>query len=266
MSIELLILSGSRQRESLRFTQPSLTIGGDETCDVAFPPKKDPHAKGQWAKLELDENGWWIHNLGDGPWYINRRILPVEGSAMLRSGDVLRLSDAGPDLRFTLLADPKPVIRALRQSGPGKITPLVPDVFEAEAIGAPSSTADEAEAAPSETAFSGRLVWLLAFLALVLLMAALGFFATKWYFNAAPRSPQPNKPNASLAPAGGSQVQSEMPYRVQDPFQWQVNLAEAPPPASLTFHRRSRQFRSEAGKARTANPQSGDSPPELARG
>ncbi|MBW3595680.1 MAG: FHA domain-containing protein [Planctomycetes bacterium] len=105
MAIELMILSGSRQRESLKFMRNSLTIGDDSTFDVAFSPSGDPYARRQRAKIELDDNGWWIQNRGAGPWFINRRELLPEASAMLRSGDVLRLSASGPDIRFIILGD-----------------------------------------------------------------------------------------------------------------------------------------------------------------
>jgi hypothetical protein len=119
MAVELLILSGARQRETLRFSKSWLIVGDDDESDVCLSSKTHPQAKGQLARLEMDENGWWIHNLGAAPWFINRRILPVEGSAMLRSGDVLRLSDAGPDVRSRKRRPRPPRISLLR--GPDAI-------------------------------------------------------------------------------------------------------------------------------------------------
>lgn len=63
---------------------------------------------GKRAQLVLDEYGWRIHNVGEGDWYLNQSVLPASGGSPLRSGDIVRLSEVGPDFRFCILPDPKP--------------------------------------------------------------------------------------------------------------------------------------------------------------
>jgi hypothetical protein len=132
MPIEILILSGARRGEQLNFDKDRISIGHQRPSDVHFSPRKHPGADGKQAELLLDDYGWRLHNVGEGDWYLNQTILPVSGAAPLRSGDVVRISEVGPDFRFTILPSPKPAAHKPRQARPlddqetEAMTPLEP--------------------------------------------------------------------------------------------------------------------------------------------
>ena len=104
MSADLLILSGARQGEQRRFHQQRITVGGESDCDIAFDVAQHPLAAGKAAELVADEYGWRIRNCGLGDWYINQELLPAAGASPLRSGDIVRVSELGPDLRFSIVS------------------------------------------------------------------------------------------------------------------------------------------------------------------
>lgn len=105
MAVELLILSGSRLGERLRFTHEAISIGGGKHWDVCFDVKHDPGAKAKHARILADQFGWRIHNDGAGVWIINQDLLPTTGAYPLRAGDIVRLSEFGPDVQFMILPD-----------------------------------------------------------------------------------------------------------------------------------------------------------------
>jgi hypothetical protein len=102
MPIDLFVLSGKRQGEQIRLQQPSVMIGGEVYCDISFDVAGDPDAAEKVAELAADEYGWCIRNKGVGDWYVNQDALPPSGALPLRSGDIIRLSEMGPDLRFSI--------------------------------------------------------------------------------------------------------------------------------------------------------------------
>jgi len=101
MVVELEILSGSRFGEKLRFERDSVTVGAQADCDLCFDPTGSPVAAGKRAVLMLREDGWWLECVQGSGWMVNHE--PVRGSCPLRSGDVVRLSQLGPEFRFVVL-------------------------------------------------------------------------------------------------------------------------------------------------------------------
>lgn len=106
MAIELIVLSGTRQGETHRFEGRSIAVGTDPDCDLYFDPAADPEAKDALAVLQKGQHGWHIHSYGPTKLILNNRRF--DGAAMLRSGDVIRLSPLGPDLHFVLTTVPAP--------------------------------------------------------------------------------------------------------------------------------------------------------------
>jgi len=105
MVVELLILSGSRLGERLKFAQDVISIGGGKHWDVCFDVKHDPGAKAKRARILADQFGGRIHNDGAGVWIVNQDLLPAAGACPLRAGDIVRLSEFGPDVRFMILPE-----------------------------------------------------------------------------------------------------------------------------------------------------------------
>jgi hypothetical protein len=100
MAIEILILSGARQGTRLVLEGNRLRIGTTPDCDVYFDPQKDAAARDHAALLISETDGWCISSAGTGGLIVNQQ--PVAGTRQLRSGDVVRLSPAGPDFSFRL--------------------------------------------------------------------------------------------------------------------------------------------------------------------
>ena len=104
MPVEIRILSGSRQGERLRFDGDEITVGEDRSCDLRFNPHNDPGARGKRAILAYGEEGWRIGNCGSGQWLVNQSAVPSDSSGQLRSGDVVRVSESGPDFSFLIVS------------------------------------------------------------------------------------------------------------------------------------------------------------------
>lgn len=104
MAIELRILSGRRLGERLTFDQHVVTIGDDLDQDVSFAVRQYAGARNKRARLVADDSGWHLHNDGEGAWIVNQTLVAADADCPLRSGDIIRLSAWGPDLRFALVS------------------------------------------------------------------------------------------------------------------------------------------------------------------
>ncbi|HUY35158.1 MAG TPA: FHA domain-containing protein [Pirellulales bacterium] len=102
MAVGITILSGTRQGERLEFDLPEFRAGDTRACELFFDPMRDRAARGCQTLFRLDNEGWSVKNVGGGQVLVNDR--PVQAGTRLRSGDVVRLSPAGPDFMFHLLA------------------------------------------------------------------------------------------------------------------------------------------------------------------
>ena len=102
MGVEIIILSGARQNERIVLDADEFRAGGVETCDVFFDPDADAAAVGRVALFRRSDEGWSIQNAGKGELLLNQEN--VSGRTRIRSGDIVRLSDRGPDFSFSLSA------------------------------------------------------------------------------------------------------------------------------------------------------------------
>ncbi len=109
MGVEILILSGARQGEQLALDADEFRAGGSDACDVFFDPADDAAAKGRIALFRRSGEGWSIQNAGNGELLLNQET--VSGRTRIRSGDIVRLSDHGPDFSFKIMA-PRSAARA----------------------------------------------------------------------------------------------------------------------------------------------------------
>lgn len=104
MATELLILSGAQMGKRSTFDQDVVLIGRDRDCHLRF---KDAGARGKRASLVANDDGWSLCNEGRGLWFINQTVVPETSMHPLRSGDIVRLSEFGPDVCFAILAEEK---------------------------------------------------------------------------------------------------------------------------------------------------------------
>jgi hypothetical protein len=106
MAVEILILSGARQSEQIRLDVREFRVGSDPGCEVRFDPQRDRAIKGRSATFRRQEDGWYIHSTG-------RDVLvnyeTVAGWTRVRSGDVVRMSESGPDFAFSIATEKSPV-------------------------------------------------------------------------------------------------------------------------------------------------------------
>ena len=110
MAVEILVLSGARQGQRIILDRPVFAAGDGPGCDVPFDPNEDPDVRGRRIEFAFDEDGWRIRNAGQGEPLVN--IDPLVAEQRIRSGDIVRLSEFGPDFSFALLlgqAAPKPL-------------------------------------------------------------------------------------------------------------------------------------------------------------
>ncbi|MDY0170458.1 MAG: hypothetical protein RBS80_28210 [Thermoguttaceae bacterium] len=108
MIVEIHILSGSRQGERLELDQLAFRVGSQPGSAVYFDPANDPPAKDRLAEFRFSEDdGWSVCNAGEGELLVDHE--PVNGTAHVRSGNVVRLSGLGPDFVFSILSRPKSV-------------------------------------------------------------------------------------------------------------------------------------------------------------
>ncbi len=102
MAVEIVIHSGERQGESLRFDAREIRVGDRPEFEVYFNPGTDEPARNQSAIFRLEPDGWKIHNTGVREVLVNEDL--VTSSARIRSGDMIRMSPDGPDFSFSLLS------------------------------------------------------------------------------------------------------------------------------------------------------------------
>jgi pSer/pThr/pTyr-binding forkhead associated (FHA) protein len=99
-------LSGSRATETDVIAvgaHRELILGRATSAAVRFDPHRDPHVGRQHARLEQGERTceFRIADLAsrNGTWVNGVR---VRDSVALRTGDIIRLGQSGPELEFTL--------------------------------------------------------------------------------------------------------------------------------------------------------------------
>lgn len=136
MPVELTVLSGGREGETIHLNLDTFQIGDDPAADLYFDSRRDPAGRGRLALVVREEAGWRIQNQGSGSLVVNHAV--VTGRVPLRSGDIIRLSDMGPDVRFSLIS-------AARHGA-------LPDVAE-------GASADETRVADSTQAEGGVPRW-----------------------------------------------------------------------------------------------------------
>jgi hypothetical protein len=104
MAVEIFILSGSRRGERLVLDIEQFRAGASLGCEVYFDPQRDPPAQYREAMFRLEGDGWYVHRTGNGEILVNHDV--VRGHHRLRSGDVVRMSELGPEFSLAFVARP----------------------------------------------------------------------------------------------------------------------------------------------------------------
>ena len=99
MAVEIHILSGARQGDRVVVDATSFRAGTDSACDVLFDPRAEACAEGRSASFLLMEDGWYMVRTA-GSVIVNQK--QAAGITRIRSGDIVRLSENGPDFSFSI--------------------------------------------------------------------------------------------------------------------------------------------------------------------
>ena len=102
MAVEVFILSGARRGERVALDLEKFDAGADRRCEICFDPNSYPAARNRRASFQLQGDGWYVWRSGEGKILVNRET--VEGPRRLRSGDVVGMSESGPNFTFTVTA------------------------------------------------------------------------------------------------------------------------------------------------------------------
>ena len=106
MPVEIQVLSGARQGVRVAVDASEFRVGDCPGAEIALDPSQDPAAQGRAVRFSLRSDGWYIQNHGVGSVLLNEQRL--SGARRIRSGDVVRMSERGPDLVFHLLSGAAP--------------------------------------------------------------------------------------------------------------------------------------------------------------
>ena len=102
MAVEIFILSGARRGERFTLDVAQFRAGVDPRSEVYFDPQRDPSAMYREASFRLETDGWYVQQTGGGEIQVNLRT--VHGRQRLRSGDVVRMSESGPEFSVAFVA------------------------------------------------------------------------------------------------------------------------------------------------------------------
>jgi hypothetical protein len=138
MSAEIYILSGARAGEQIILDTTEFRVGSEPQCEIFFDPRQDPAARGRAALFRLMDDGWYLTCTGIGELFINQAA--VSGPTRIRSGDVLRMSDEGPDLSFSIVS---------RETAATMAPAQIPSAFPAAGITPPAMVPVQAAAVAS---------------------------------------------------------------------------------------------------------------------
>jgi len=155
-SVVLRIASGPRAGEMLGLDCHEFSVGPTEQCQVHFDPEQYPGVTGRSLVLRREAESWRIKQEGRGGLIVNRQ--PVEQTASIRSGDLVRMSAWGPDFQF-IIQEPNEeslakIAAAFLPAGSGadsssSARPLPTPQAAAPAMAPPSAPAPPASSAPA---------------------------------------------------------------------------------------------------------------------
>ena len=101
MAVKLTVLSGSMQGHVLETNKNIIRVGADNASELAFDVLSDPEIEGQQVRFDLLDDRWRLFNASTQPLFVNQDL--VRDATGVRSGDLIRLSQDGPDVLFELI-------------------------------------------------------------------------------------------------------------------------------------------------------------------
>jgi hypothetical protein len=101
MAVEILVLSGARQGERIGLDTTEFRAGAESDCAVCFDPRIDAGAANRSVTFRLMDDGWYVVRAAHGVLVNQQAVAPP---ARMRAGDVVRMSERGPDFVFSIVA------------------------------------------------------------------------------------------------------------------------------------------------------------------
>lgn len=101
MNVEIRTLTGPDQGSREVLEADRLWIGDTDDCDIQFDASQIPEAAGRCVEIHQTKNGWMLANIGSGEIRVNQDF--VVDPRQIKPGDVIRLSENGPDFSFGLV-------------------------------------------------------------------------------------------------------------------------------------------------------------------
>jgi len=219
MAVEILILSGAKQGEQFVLDAREFTVGSNRECEVSFDPERDRAARGRSAHFCQQQDGWYLHCTG-GEVLVNHQ--PVTGWTRVRSGDVVRMSESGPDFSFGIVeySDGRAARPTVESGVPPAAVQSAGEAIEGGRSDAPpTAVASEPRFIPEATvpASANRpwALWAVSGLVLVVLVVLI----TRPTVIVIP-------PPGQSVPAGTTNPSGPSPVGQEKPETSQVNIAE----------------------------------------
>ena len=124
--VVLWLISGPRGGEMVGLDGHEICVGDGDPCHLRFSPEQYPGVSGRRIRLRCDADGWVVRSEGADGLIVNHRL--VDSVAPIRSGDIIRMSIAGPDFQFLLQNPGDPslvdVAGVLLASHPSSVVPV----------------------------------------------------------------------------------------------------------------------------------------------
>ena len=112
MRMMLYHLTGSLRGKTQQFDTDAIRFGTSEGCGVQFDATRDAAVRPQHADLAIEQGVPIIRDrTGHRQLFVNGLR---QAEAALRDGDLIRLGESGPEVRFRLLSDEGPATKPLK--------------------------------------------------------------------------------------------------------------------------------------------------------
>lgn len=99
MTLQVLVLNGSREGQRGRFEKPVITFGRHPQCDFRFPAEEELDVSGRHAEIFFEQNQYMVRDSGStNGTYVNGE--KIQEPRVVRSGDVVSLGADGPRLEI----------------------------------------------------------------------------------------------------------------------------------------------------------------------
>ena len=102
MTVEIVVLSGARRGERLVLDRQEFRVGSDRSGNVFLESDHDVALSYRSVHFRFQQDDGWHLRSSGGEVLLN--VQPIVGWTRIRSGDMVRMSESGPDFCFRILS------------------------------------------------------------------------------------------------------------------------------------------------------------------